>query len=479
MKKLSGHAFISYVREDSLDVDRLQRTLEAAGIPVWRDTADLWPGEDWRSKIRHAISGNALVFIACFSSRSLARRRSYQNEELLLAIDQLRQRRPDDPWLIPVRFDDCDIPDLDLGGGRTLASIQRSDLFGDRDLGAARLVVAVLRILGRHDPDQDPGIRSASLKYAAEAESEMQSADIRGSDSVNPSRQSPLVFQGRRSKVLELDLPAGGYRMSWTTEGRGLFAVRHESGRGGEGALVVSVATPSPDSGEQIVRIIESGRQIFSVEAPKLEWALSFGLLMAKDAEASHGVTTMAEGKSVQIASHNHRSYAILTARIRQSTQCLQEIIKLTGEFTAYLQEATPQLLRARGSKEKLEVLDTLAVQITPIAMQYEAQSIRYQGLAGEVDQRIQGRLAAIGLIPPEQWDSATLQFLESIRRGAESHLQRLDSLMSMHDDNNALMGRSPRLDAPLRRLQSAIILMSHNRGAITNRLEALETLGY
>jgi hypothetical protein len=151
-----GHAFISYVREDAHSVDKLQHMLEAAEVSVWRDTARLWPGEDWRIKIRRAISQNALVFIACFSSHSTARTKSYQNEELLLAIEQLRQRRPDDPWLIPIRFDDCVIPDLDLGGSRTLASIQCVDLFGeDRDVGAARLVAAVLRLLGRQSGSSD------------------------------------------------------------------------------------------------------------------------------------------------------------------------------------------------------------------------------------------------------------------------------------------------------------------------------------
>jgi hypothetical protein len=145
-----GHAFISYVREDSDQVDRLQRTLEAAGIRVWRDTESLWPGEDWRARIRQAITHEAFAFIACFSSKSLARETSYQNEELTLAIEQLRLRRPDQPWLIPVRLDDCIVPDIDIGGGRTLASIQRADLFGEREAeGIARLVAAVLRILGR------------------------------------------------------------------------------------------------------------------------------------------------------------------------------------------------------------------------------------------------------------------------------------------------------------------------------------------
>ena len=146
--KRVGHVFISYVREDARDVDALQRALETAGIRVWRDTADLWPGEDWHVKIRHAISDDALVFIACFSQASLARPKSYQNEELVLAIEQLRQRRPHEPWLIPVRFDDCDIPDRDIGGGRTLKSIQRADLFGaDANVNVARLVATVQRIL--------------------------------------------------------------------------------------------------------------------------------------------------------------------------------------------------------------------------------------------------------------------------------------------------------------------------------------------
>jgi hypothetical protein len=146
---LGGHVFISYVREDSLHVDRLQRTLETAGVPVWRDTANLLPGEDWRLNIRRAITGSALVFIACFSNRSAARKVTFQNEELYIAIEQHRLRRPQDTWLIPVRFDDCDIPDFWIGGNRTLLSLQSVDLFGDHyDQAAEQLITAILRRLG-------------------------------------------------------------------------------------------------------------------------------------------------------------------------------------------------------------------------------------------------------------------------------------------------------------------------------------------
>src|SRR5665647_261897 len=126
----AGHAFISYVHEDATRVDRVERVLKAAGIPVWRDTAELWPGEDWRLKIRNAITNDSLVFIACFSEASEARDVSYQNEELVLAFEQFRLRSPHRAWLIPVRFSDCRVPDYDLGAGRTLNSLHRVDLFG-------------------------------------------------------------------------------------------------------------------------------------------------------------------------------------------------------------------------------------------------------------------------------------------------------------------------------------------------------------
>jgi TIR domain len=163
--EVAGHAFISYVREDSQAVDRLERVLNAAGIRVWRDTEDLWPGQDWRTVIRQAITGDALAFIACFSGNSIGRERSYQNEELTLAVEQLRLRQPDDPWLIPVRLDDCVVPDWDIGRGRTLGSIQRADLFGDSyDTGVARLVATVLHILARRsDHAASSGLLSRSV----------------------------------------------------------------------------------------------------------------------------------------------------------------------------------------------------------------------------------------------------------------------------------------------------------------------------
>ena len=148
-----GHAFLSYVREDAAIVDRLHRILLASAVPVWRDTEALWPGVNWRDKIREAISNDALAFIACFSPASVARETSYQNEELLLAAEQIRLRPPGRPWLIPVRLGDCELPDYDLGGGRRFGDLQRIDLFPQDkwDVNVVKLAQAVQRILGNDD----------------------------------------------------------------------------------------------------------------------------------------------------------------------------------------------------------------------------------------------------------------------------------------------------------------------------------------
>ena len=144
----TGHAFISYVRENKDQVDRLQTVLEAAGVPVWRDTRDLWPGQDWRLEIRTAITDGSLAFIACFSRVAAAKERSYQREELLLAVEQLRVRSPEQAWFMPVRLDDCALPHYDLGAGRSLDSLQRTDLFGAGwKVRAQRLASTVVRML--------------------------------------------------------------------------------------------------------------------------------------------------------------------------------------------------------------------------------------------------------------------------------------------------------------------------------------------
>jgi hypothetical protein len=186
-----GHAFISYVTEDSERVDRIQAIIEAAGIPVWRDTENLWPGEDWRMRIREAITNDSLAFVACFSEHSEARSTSYQNEELLLAVEQFRLRPPGTSWLLPVRLSDCKLPYFDLGASRTLDSLQRLDLFGQNwDKGSARLVAGVLRILGDAQARMGSVVEMVSGLTAGERETALPDA-VKGM-LLDPQRQIEL-----------------------------------------------------------------------------------------------------------------------------------------------------------------------------------------------------------------------------------------------------------------------------------------------
>jgi hypothetical protein len=143
-----GYAFLSYAREDAKAVDRIQERLHNEGVTVWRDINDLWPGQDWKTEIRKAITRGTLAFIAFFSQAAVRRTKSHMREELLLAVDEFRARPPGRPWLIPVRLEDCELPDLDLGMGRTLDSIQRVDLFGQaRERQTDRLIATVAQLV--------------------------------------------------------------------------------------------------------------------------------------------------------------------------------------------------------------------------------------------------------------------------------------------------------------------------------------------
>jgi serine/threonine protein kinase len=88
---------------------------------------------------------------------------------------------------------------------------------------------------------------------------------------------SPLEVSGSNSKVLEIELKSGRYLLSWSVEGSGfLFRVRDESEEGGKGTRLVSAATSHARSGEEVVRLAESGRHLLSIKGDQLDWKFSF-----------------------------------------------------------------------------------------------------------------------------------------------------------------------------------------------------------
>jgi hypothetical protein len=136
------HVFISYVSEDRVAVAHLCDSLRLYDIEVWLDKDQLKPGQRWADAIRSAISEGAF-FIACFSRAYNERLKTYMNEELTLAIDELRQRSTNQAWFIPVLLDECEVPNRSIGGGETLQSLQWVNLYENRNDGIGRILSTV------------------------------------------------------------------------------------------------------------------------------------------------------------------------------------------------------------------------------------------------------------------------------------------------------------------------------------------------
>jgi len=137
-----SHVFISYVRENAAQVDKLREDLQACGINVWLDRYDILPGHKWQDAIRKAIKEGSF-FLACFSEAYLGKDTTYMNEELVLAIEELRRRPINRAWFIPVLLSECNIPDRSIGAGDTLNSIQQVFLYRDWNDGIRRILSVV------------------------------------------------------------------------------------------------------------------------------------------------------------------------------------------------------------------------------------------------------------------------------------------------------------------------------------------------
>lgn len=101
--------FLNYAREDEQRVNALYQKLSAAGFKPWMDKKDILSGEDWKSSIQSAI-WNADFFLACLSRNSVNKRGLVQIE-IKEALDIWRGMLESDIYLIPVRLENCEIPE--------------------------------------------------------------------------------------------------------------------------------------------------------------------------------------------------------------------------------------------------------------------------------------------------------------------------------------------------------------------------------
>ncbi|HEY6340097.1 MAG TPA: toll/interleukin-1 receptor domain-containing protein [Bryobacteraceae bacterium] len=137
-----GMVFVSYVSEDFTSVSRLAADLQARGITVWLDKNNILPGENWREAIRTAIHRGA-AFIACFSSNYANRDKTYMNEELQLAIEEMRQMSMGQKWFIPVLVTASAVPDYEITPTQRFSHIHHVRLYENWAASIEAIVVAI------------------------------------------------------------------------------------------------------------------------------------------------------------------------------------------------------------------------------------------------------------------------------------------------------------------------------------------------
>ena len=118
--ELRPQIFLSYAREDFEQVEMLYEFLAAAGFKPWMDKKDIVPGELWFNSIQTALKESDF-FLACISSHSIDKRGILQ-KEFKAALDTWDEMLQGDIYLIPVRLEDCQLPDR-------LSDFQWVDLF--------------------------------------------------------------------------------------------------------------------------------------------------------------------------------------------------------------------------------------------------------------------------------------------------------------------------------------------------------------
>lgn len=105
----SPKIFLSYAREDEERVKELYQELDNANFKPWMDQKNIFGGEDWLLSIEKAI-GECDFFIACLSNRSISKRGVLQ-KEIKKALDILKEKLDSDIYFIPVRLEDCRVPE--------------------------------------------------------------------------------------------------------------------------------------------------------------------------------------------------------------------------------------------------------------------------------------------------------------------------------------------------------------------------------
>jgi hypothetical protein len=100
--------FLSHASEDKAKVRNLCKRLREDGFDPWLDVERLLPGQDWNLEIEKALRVSSAILL-CFSSLSVVKE-GYIQREYKRAMRYLEEKPEGTIFVIPVRLDDCELP---------------------------------------------------------------------------------------------------------------------------------------------------------------------------------------------------------------------------------------------------------------------------------------------------------------------------------------------------------------------------------
>jgi hypothetical protein len=106
-----GHrlrVFLCHCAKDKAIVRDLHSRLQNDGFAPWLDEIELLPGQDWRECIPAAVRRSHVVLI-CLSNEF--NKSGYRQREVRLAREVAEEQPEGTIFLIPVRLEDCDVPE--------------------------------------------------------------------------------------------------------------------------------------------------------------------------------------------------------------------------------------------------------------------------------------------------------------------------------------------------------------------------------
>ena len=117
--------FLCYAKENQNVVRDFGERLKSEGwIDPWFDEEDILPGQIWQDSVANGVRNSHAVII--FLSKVAIASEGFFHKELKLALDTAAEKPEGTIFIIPIRINDCEVPEV-------LLKYQYVDYFGSED----------------------------------------------------------------------------------------------------------------------------------------------------------------------------------------------------------------------------------------------------------------------------------------------------------------------------------------------------------